>query len=138
MLKLLHQCAAGYTVLVSAATMAKVALRPSDNVLHAAGAAVLALLKAMAVFSPVAFGATITRYFAMTDQSVNVPAPPTLVTFRVRVVPAALVTTPIILLAGFARLRTSSAWPAYTSGVEVMSATANALLPVPMVVLVAD
>ncbi len=66
----------------------------------------------MSEFSPVDLGATMTRYCAMIDQSVNVPAPPTLVTLIVSAVPEAPVTTPIILLAGFARLRTSSVWPA--------------------------
>ena len=114
------------------------ALRPSESVIQAVGADVSEDLKAIDVPMPVALGATITRYFDIIDQSLNVPVPLTLVMFIVSAVPNAPETTPIILLFGFARLRTSSDCPAYTNGTSAILLTLKVLEPVPIAYPEAD
>src|SRR5574344_1120106 len=83
------QCAAGYTVLVSASRIAWVAAKPSVRVWQAVGSAELAFLSAIPACSPLALGATMIRKRAITDQSEKVPDPSTLVTLIVRLVPDA-------------------------------------------------
>ena len=88
--------------------------------------------------SPLALGATMMRWRAITDQSEKVPEPPTLVTLIARIVPSAPVTVPAILLAGLARLRTSTVCPLYTMGAPVMLGTTKFCSPVAIVLLVLD